>query len=413
MDIRKFCTSVPRPAQLPAHGSPVCPQDMSPLLPESIVTALRGWLNKADKKNTLIVQGPTGSGKTTLVHICLESAGLDLMPVDMLGDMNLARARAAHSAVVVDGVEQMEAGTLKGIKRVSRLLPSMPFLLLCLTHGKMSEFVKSAETICIPPPQPDVLLHWVQKKTGDVRSARAIVSSLPAPVTDIRRVLHAVDTYKVVGTVSQASVQDAQFDAMTTVKRCFAPTSSLQQAWAELTCEPRLYQMIIAESYPDAAKNIGSCADAADVISHADVMESHLYGSATWGIAEPWSVLATVHPCRVLAAAGAKTFVPRFSRHSSHCSCLAQSTTQFSGMRHATSHFCHVSIELWASERAACMGLVVWGLLSQGMTQEVKDLARSYGLTAAHLHELLKRTVPHATPKYKATHRAKLKVLLG
>lgn len=282
--------------------------DLAGLLPDMAVLCVNQWIRTRSKR-FLMVSGPTGVGKTTLVRLALAEAGF--VPIDVpcsivktAKDFEiLVRSVTDRHALLVDELDIVEPVLGTTVKDFAKTRPNVPIAFVCQKHtyGKAMDFAKASEVVQLRRPSRTRLIDWVQtivqKESIQGLDAAALVDQSKGDISQILVTLE-LNRGQTSGATALMSKKDPPLDAIGTVEMLMCSTSPLTASLAmRLTSlDPTIVGSMVSENYVDVAIDIDAAAEAAEALSVADVMEDQMYGHQCWELWDPWTFFGAVYP---------------------------------------------------------------------------------------------------------------------
>lgn len=339
MDIRKFVTIVDAPPPpetgkslldraAPAHSDDV-------LCPETTRAAARAWIERfgrrdvAAQKKMMLVSGPSGIGKTTLLRLLLREAGYHVHVVtaqtsrqsvlEAIGDM-CPRTTAIllddvdvmleTSAVAVQDVI-MHVYPLKGRRSVTRAQKeemaaahwTFPVVATAKSHeyGKIVDFSKWCEVVPFPRPSRDRLVAHLATIVGPGVSQTNLRAIADASKRDVRNAIMALDFARVGASGRSAlalSAKDNDIDAVNAVHMLIHADAPLTVATALRLAhvDTSIVPMMLFENYLDVAPSMEAAATAADAMALANVVEDRMYATGNFEMLDDYFGYAVAAP---------------------------------------------------------------------------------------------------------------------
>jgi len=344
MDIRKFVTikKPPRQQQSQSLLDRAAPErSVDVLCPEPVRLAAKRWIEEfrrresGAQKKMLLVSGPSGVGKSTLLRLLLAEAGYHVHAitaqtprqsvVDALWDMC-----PATTAILLDDVDVMletsaaavqdivmHVYPLKGKRSVTRDQKdamaashwTFPVVATtkCHEYGKVVDFSKWCEIVPFPRPTVDRLAAHLKTVVARAKLPAMSVANLraiaEASKRDVRNALMTLDLSRGKALVP-TSVKDNDIDAVNAVHMLIhtdAPLSmatALRLAHADTSIVP----MMLFENYLDVATSIEKAADAADAMAFANVIEDRMYATGNFEMLDSYFGFSVASPSLAVRA---------------------------------------------------------------------------------------------------------------
>lgn len=281
--------------------------DLSGLCSDMAVLCMNQWIRTRPKR-FLMVSGPSGIGKTTIVRLALAEAGYVLvdLPCSIVKTAKdfevLVRCVTDLHACIVDELDVVEAAIGTAIKDFAKARPKVPIVFVCQKHayGKPMDFAKASEVVQLRRPNRTRLVEWVQtivrKESIESIDAASLVDQSKG---DISQILVTLEMNRgQTKTAALISKKDPPLDAIGTVEMlmCSASPMTASLAMRLTSLDPTIVGSMVSENYVDVATDIGRAAEAAEALSVADVMENQMYGHQCWELWDPWTFFGAVYP---------------------------------------------------------------------------------------------------------------------
>lgn len=336
MDIRKFVTiaEAPPPPEttksLLDRSAPSRSDDV--LCPETTRAAARAWIERfgrrdvAAQKKMMLVTGPSGIGKTTLLRLLLREAGYhvhdataqtprllgDMCPrttAILLDDVDVMLETAASAAAVQDIV--MYVYPLKGKRTVTRVQKeemaaahwTFPVVATAKGHeyGKIVDFAKWCEVVPFPRPSRDRLVAHLATIAGPAVSQTNLRAIADASKRDVRNAIMALDVARVGASGRSAhtpSAKDNDIDAVNAVRMLIHADAPLTVATALRLAhvDTSIVPMMLFENYLDVAPSMEAAATAADAMALANVVEDRMYATGNFDMLDDYFGYAVAAP---------------------------------------------------------------------------------------------------------------------
>ena len=276
------------------------------------IQQIRAWLSHWNhgipEKRGILVTGPPGIGKTTVIHVLAKEAGYtvteynasDTRSVGALrGMFALGVRRLRREVIVMDEVDGLsERGGVVEVATIVRQSTVPVFCIANVRGAKLKPLTAVCAEIRFNRPMRSTIatgLEHILRAEGVTGISKDDLEGLcERNGNDIRAVLNQLEFTSIAATsvanVSNVSNRDKdashRMEPFSVTQRLFA---NKKMSWAEATdlvfVDYHLIPLMIQEAYVHAGRDdMEAVADAADALSRGDVMTRRVYQTQDWGL---------------------------------------------------------------------------------------------------------------------------------
>ena len=346
---------------------------------QQIKTWLLQW-NSASEQKGILITGPPGVGKTSTVHLIVESLGYhvveynasDVRSVSMLqGVMALGMKRLRKEVIIMDEVDGLMGGKERGgVGCLATIIRSSTIPILCIAND-MSPKMNPLKNACLHlkfhrPTKSTIAtaIMGIAKKEGIAVVKADLETMCEEGGNDIRSILNTLDFRRSASNVAD-SKKDAslRLDAFSATQRLMAlkklrmvdsedrcpkdgSPSLFQQA--EDRCpkdgSPSLFQqaedlvyvdysmipLMVQEAYAHASLTVDELERASEQLSHGDLIQTATWKTQDWSLL-PLHVANTVSVVKTVSGPAPFNIFPQIlgkmskkSKHARYIEILAR-----------------------------------------------------------------------------------------
>lgn len=331
---------------------------------QQITTWLLEW-NKASEQKGILITGPPGVGKTSTVHLIVESLGYhvveynasDVRSVSMLkGVMALGMKRLRKEVIIMDEVDGLMGGKERGgVGCLADIIRSSTIPILCIAND-MSPKMNPLKNVCLHlkfhrPTKTTIAtaILGIAKKEGIAVVKADLETMCEEGGNDIRSILNTLDFRR--GTAPQkAGLPPCPLTGIVKENRCVSNKDPLLRldafsATQRLMASKHLrmvdaedlvyvdYSMIplmVQEAYAHASLTVEELEKASDLISHGDLIQTATWKTQDWSLL-PLSVANTVSIVKAVSGPAPFNIFPQIlgkmskkSKHARYIELLAR-----------------------------------------------------------------------------------------
>ena len=251
---------------------------------------IQGWSSRVGTgKRAVLITGPPGIGKTTVVHLLAQEAGYAVTEYNASNERTVGRLRAClafglrrlrREVVVMDEVDGMDRG---GLPELVTWIEQTTVPVFCIANdrSKVASLVRVCAEMRFSRPMKSVIAAGVERvaKAEGLAVTRAEIEGMcERNGNDVRAVLNALEFMATaVGNAEMGTGdKDAvlRMDAFSITPRVFS--SSFTEGM-ELVFADDLVPLMIQEGYVHAGREMDEVASAADDLSRGDLYKRMVY----------------------------------------------------------------------------------------------------------------------------------------
>jgi replication factor C subunit 1 len=271
------------------------------------IAQLRSWLQQwssgMPEKRGIVITGPPGIGKTTVVHLLAKEAGYavteynasDTRSVSALrGAFALGMKRLRREVIVMDEVDGLsERG---GVVEVATIIKRSTVPIFCIANERGPK-LKPLAAVCVEmrfsrPVRSSIAvgLERILQAEGQVVSRIDLEALCERNGNDIRSILHQLEFRQgaMISGETGANDKDAshRMEPFSVTQRLFA---NKKMPWSEASdlvfVDYHLIPLMVQEAYVHAGQDdMEAIADAAEDLSRGDIMTRKVYHTQDWGL---------------------------------------------------------------------------------------------------------------------------------
>ena len=283
---------------------------------KDVIQQIASWLQTwAPKKSGLLLTGPPGIGKTSMIHCITKTMGYkvteynasDSRSISVLrGLIALGMKRLQQEVIVMDEIDGLsERG---GVGEIADLIRKSVTPIICIANEcppKLKPIISACTHIkCSRPVKSTIATAIVSiAKKENITISKADIEKLcEENGNDIRSILNRLDFYH--GDIMENANKDAslRLDLFSATQKLFSHRrATLDQAADFVYVDYFMVPLMVQEAYVSASKDsIDNVAAAAEFISDGDIFQKRLYQSQDWSLL-PHIVQTSVAATRVVS----------------------------------------------------------------------------------------------------------------
>lgn len=294
----------------PRKCSDIVCNDMSILLGNQW---FKGFRKGGGSKRFMLVSGPSGIGKSSLVRLLSEEHGY--IPLEILCSCvkthkefdAISKTITPAYCLIVDEVDTVEGAVLTDVKDLAKKMPRLPIVFICTKHtyGKPVELCKVSEVVSMKRPNRAKLVDWtrsiIAKENICIRDAE-VEQIVDRCRGDVRQILLTLEVNRYNGVKDDVFVlkKDPCIDATNVIEAVMmgnAPDVSVSNAMRMCDVDPSNIITMAAENYLDiGCKDFEKITQAADAFSMADILENDMYMNQNWESYDSWLFMGATYP---------------------------------------------------------------------------------------------------------------------
>jgi replication factor C subunit 1 len=292
---------------------------------KSEIQSLRNWLSawsseekgegRGVEKRAVLITGPPGIGKTTVVHLLAKEFGYaikeynasDTRSVSALrGAFALGMRRLRREVIVMDEVDGLsERG---GVVELAGIIQKTTSPIFCIANEKGTK-LKPLVAVCAElrfsrPLRSTIAigLERIVQAEGMVGMTRNELEGLcERNGNDIRAVLHQLEFQVRAEGIGAGADKDAchRMEPFSVTQRLFA---GKRMSWSEATdlvfVDSHLIPLMVQEAYVHAGRSdMEAIAEAAEAVGRGDILTRRVYQTQDWGLI-PHAVASSIEVVR-------------------------------------------------------------------------------------------------------------------
>jgi replication factor C large subunit len=254
------------------------------------------WM-RGQRQVPLFIAGPTGIGKTAMVHALARELGLEVLEMGasdfrdkerveriLGGSMSAATLSGKQKLIFVDDVDAMGREDRGGVSAISRLLKDSPFPIIVTAQDSWDRKIISLRSFCsivqlkrpIAPSIAKLLSHIAHKE--EMKIPQETISAIAENAHgDIRAAINDLQA-------RAAGVRDREKDIFTKLKTLFgAQTYKEAREVSFGNIEHDMLKLWIGENIPIVYPP-GDAPRAYGMLSRADVFDGRIKKRQSWGL---------------------------------------------------------------------------------------------------------------------------------
>jgi replication factor C subunit 1 len=287
------------------------------------IRQLLAWLTAfpAVENRVVLITGPPGIGKTTVAHLVAVAAGFEVIERNASDERSGSAVRALletstqsrhvgkKRVLIMDEVDGSDRG---GVAEIARLGKAASFPLLCIANERSSPKLKPLLSVAMDVrfsrPSKGVIAKALRQK-NPTRSLGELELLVEQSGNDIRACWNALQIQRVHSTDKDALLRtdkDAllRTDVFSATGRLFQAKGTLNERSSLVFVDSGIVPLMVAEGYVAAAERgslaaLDRCAEAADWIGLADVLDKRIHRTQSWDLMTH-SAIATVAAATVV-----------------------------------------------------------------------------------------------------------------
>ena len=284
-----------------------------------------------NKEKGILVTGPPGIGKTTMVHLIAKELGYkvteynasDTRSITMLkGILALGMRRLVKEIIVMDEVDGLSGGKERGsIGEIAELIRKSPTPIICIANEKPPK-LRPLVNVCLDikcnrPMKSTIATSLLPiVKAENINISKAELEQLcEKSGNDIRSILNTLDFFEDNSTTADKSYKDQihRLDLFSATQRLMSQKlMKLKDAEDLVYVDYHMVPLMVQEAYAAAAKdNIDELEQAANLISEGDLMGTLLWKTQDWSLL-PLQVANTVIIAKTVSGPAPFQIFPQF-----------------------------------------------------------------------------------------------------
>jgi len=280
---------------------------------QQITTWVLQWNAKhASEQKGILITGPPGVGKTSTVHLIIESLGYhvveynasDVRSVSMLqGVMALGMKRLRKEVIIMDEVDGLSGGKERGgVGCLADIIRSSTIPILCIANDvspKMNPLKNACLHLKFHRPTKSIIataILGIAKKEGIAILKADLETMCEEGGNDIRSILNTLDFRRSASNLVDSKKDESlRLDAFSATQRLMASKQmSIQQAENLVYVDYSMIPLMVQEAYVSAARDdVEELEKASDLVSHGDLIQTATWKTQDWSLL-PLSVANTI-----------------------------------------------------------------------------------------------------------------------
>ena len=262
------------------------------------ISILSEWLSTwSDRKEkAVLIVGPPGIGKTTIVHLLAKQFGYaiaeynasDTRSVSMLrGLLGLGMKRLRKEMIIMDEVDGFTTQERGGIGELASLIRKTNIPIICIANQlvpKLGPLQKVSLVVKFTRPDKSTIataLMAVCKKEGISRSKAELETLCEHNGNDIRSLLNQLEF----GTASSEKDSSLRLDLFSATQKLMTQRHQpLSDAEDLVYVDYTMIPLMVQEAYLSASRTLDEAVNASEEISFGDLVSSLQWNTQDWSL---------------------------------------------------------------------------------------------------------------------------------